>query len=839
MNTQSFKDFFLEPDRKNGKVMAFYVCACGIFSLIATSIVGTVKFINGNVPAGWGSFALSMLSLILLVYAAVNIKRGKINNIEKMSYPIIVIGFIFGLTCLFFLDGGINGGVPLFFILAVVVTPWLINSNDAVILTVMEVLAYSLNVFFAHRYPDSVNPVRLRDFSIIFSSIAVVVVLAALCLLYSYMFRKQKERLDIAIEEAKTANEAKSSFLNSMSHEIRTPMNSILGMNEMILREEDRPEIREYAQVIQRSGRALLGIINDVLDFSKLQDSKMEIMPLRYDLSSLINDLVNIAAEQAKKKSLTFTVNVDKSIPRILEGDEYHIRQVMLNILNNAIKYTERGGVTVTVGYEKKEDYSILLRCAVSDTGIGIKADDLDYIFQPFEHLESTRRFSSDGSGLGLSIVQKLLTLMGSELKVESVFHKGSTFSFEVPQTVIKWEPIGDYERAYSVATNHQGKKFMTSFQAPNAKVLVVDDADINLLVFANLLKKTKIKIDTASSGLEMLQMVRMNHYDIIFLDHRMPGMDGIEAFHAMKKITDGININTPVVALTANAVLGARQLYMDEGFSDYISKPIDTVRLEQVLLEYIPQNLIIKGEDISENSPAHIPTPVITYIGFQAAEEYGPMNEENQTPDFGFDDDSEEENEEDEYSKYKNIPGIDFDAAVTNCGTEDTFIQALEIFYNSLDKKADEIETYEREKDIKNYTVKVHALKSAARLVGALDLSADAKHLEESGDNNDVHEIEQKTPALLSKYRAYKPVLAKVFGGGEEDTSLPEIPLEDLHEMYSLIKGFAADFDLDNIDKMMEEAKKFRIPEAEREKFEKIKECVTNADWVSLEELL
>ncbi|MBQ7193425.1 MAG: response regulator, partial [Synergistaceae bacterium] len=582
-------------------------------------------------------------------------------------------------------------------------------------------------------------------------------------------------------------------------------------MNEMILREEERPEIREYALVIQRSGRALLGMINDVLDFSKLQDNKMEIVPVRYDLSSLINDLISMAAEQAKKKSLTFTVNVDKEIPRILDGDEYHIRQIMMNILNNAIKYTERGGVTVTIGYERLDNYSILLKCAVTDTGIGIKPEDVEYIFQPFEHIESSRKFSADGSGLGLPIVQKLLRLMNSELKIDSAFHQGSTFSFEVKQTVMKWEPLGDYERAFSTAVSHQEKSFTQSFQAPNARVLVVDDADVNLLVFANLLKKTKIKIDTASSGLEMLQMVRMNHYNIIFLDHRMPGMDGVEAFHNMKKMTDGLNFSTPVVALTANAVLGARQYYIDEGFNDYISKPVDTVRLEQVLLEYLPPDLVIRGGNMTAAEPAKVPV------------------EEAESPEA-----------EDEQSKFKNIPGIDYDAAVTNCGSEDTFVQALEIFYNSLDKKADEIEGFERGKDIKNYTVKVHALKSAARLVGALKLSEDAKYLEACGDKNDVAEIEAKTPALLSLYRSYKPTLAKVFGKNDEpDMSLPEISIDDLHEMYSLIKGFAADFDLDNIDNMIAEAKNYRIPESEREKFEKIKECVTNADWGGLEELL
>ena len=811
MNTHTIRKFITEPDSSGNNITALSYCALGIVSTLAMSLTGIIRIAGGHYASASAHFVLSLLSLLIFLYSFRCLQRGETSKLSKISYPLTVGGFIFGLTALFFIDGGIFGGVPVFFVFAVAATPCFMPMSEAVPIVCLEILTYFSNAVFSFCYPDSINKALAVPGNSLLPIIIVSVLLGVLFMLYTYSYRNQQTRLDGAIAEANSANEAKSSFLNNMSHEIRTPMNSILGMNEMILREEERPEIREYALVIQRSGRALMGIINDVLDFSKLQDNKMEIVPVRYDLSSLVNDLVSMAAEQAKKKSLTFTVNVDKEIPRILDGDEYHIRQVMMNILNNAIKYTERGGVTVTIGYEIVDQHHILLKCSVTDTGIGIKPEDIEDIFIPFEHIEASRKFSADGSGLGLPIVQKLLRLMDSELKIRSVFHEGSTFSFDVRQAVIKWEPLGDYERAFMTATAHQGKTFTQSFQAPDARVLVVDDADVNLLVFANLLKKTKIKIDTASSGLEMLQMVRMNHYHIIFLDHRMPGMDGIEAFHNMKKMTDGLNFNTPVVALTANAVLGARQLYIDEGFSDYISKPVDTVRLEQVLLEYLPPDLIVRGDDMTNDEAVKDSDDV-------------PAVEES----------------EDESSKYKKIPGIDYDAAVTNCGTEETFVQALEIFYNSLDKKADEIEGFEREKDIKNYTIKVHALKSAARLVGALKLSDDAKYLEACGDKNDIEEIESKTPALLSLYRSYKPELAKVFGANDEpDMSLPEISVEDLREMYSLIKGFAADFDLDNIDRMIEETKNYRIPESEREKFEKVKECVTNADWGTLEELL
>lgn len=815
----------LEWDKMGKNVTALCYYAFTAAAAFFMGLAGIIRLIEGDIyPAGI-YIALSIGSAVLFAYIYRDAMKRDNEYLSIYSYFLVAGGFIFGLTALFFLEGGATSGVPTLFILAVSATPlFMLSTWEAVTMIILEIITYCMNIYFSAIHPEAITKDTVGSLGFLLPLFIVSVTLGIISALYTYAYRTQQAKLEKAITEANAANEAKSTFLDNMSHEIRTPMNSILGMNEMILREEDRPEISEYALSIQRAGRALLGILNDILDFSKIQDNKMEISPVRYDLSSLLNDMVNIAAEQARKKSLSFEVNVDKKIPRILEGDEYHIRQVISNILNNAVKFTERGSVSFTMSHENVDDKSILLKCSVSDTGIGIRAEDMEIIFQPFEHVQTSRKFQSDGSGLGLTIVKNLLRLMGSELKVESVFQKGSTFSFDILQPVIKWEPIGDYKRAFSTAAAHRAH-YHEAFQAPDAKVLVVDDTDVNLLVFSNLLKKTKIKIDTASSGVEMLQLVRMNHYDMVFLDHRMPGMDGVEAFSKMRQLNDSLNAKTPVVALTANAVLGARQFYIDHGFSDYLSKPVDTVRLEQILLEYIPPEKIKHAdpEDIKDIKDVKTENKITEKSESSASNNINANSDESAPA-----------------SPYAAIPGIDYNAAVTNCGSEETFVQALQIFYGTLDQKANDIEKFEREKDIKNYTVLVHALKSSARLVGALKLSEDAKYLEACGDKNDIHEIELKTPALLSQYRNYKKILEKVFGKtDEEDMSLPEISIDELKEFYSMIKDMAASFDLDNIDQMMEEIKDYRIPAAEKERFKKIKDCITAADWAALEDLL
>ncbi|MBO4416017.1 MAG: response regulator [Lachnospiraceae bacterium] len=407
--------------------------------------------------------------------------------------------------------------------------------------------------------------------------------------------KKDRENLINMSERALAASEAKSSFLSNMSHEIRTPINAILGMNEMVLRECSDENIIGYSQNIRIAGNTLLGLINDILDFSKIEAGKIEIIPADYDMAVVLNDLVNMIRPRAEAKGLVFVADFDGEIPRYLFGDEIRLKQIITNILTNAVKYTNEGRVAFDVHYQKIENEpdSILLKVAVRDTGIGIKKEDIARLFDKFERVDENRNRSIEGTGLGLSITQSLLTMMGSTLKVESVYGKGSVFSFELKQTVRDWKPIGDYNETVRKTLNDQ-KKYEASFTAPDAKVIIIDDTSMNLLVFKSLLKKTQIQIDTAQSGDEGLYLCDREKYDIIFLDHMMPRKDGIETLRELKAKKDGPNYNTPVICLTANAIYGAREHYLETGFNDYLTKPIDPSMLEDMIHRYLPEEKVI-----------------------------------------------------------------------------------------------------------------------------------------------------------------------------------------------------------------------------------------------------
>lgn len=390
-------------------------------------------------------------------------------------------------------------------------------------------------------------------------------------------------------QEVEAANMAKSSFLANMSHEIRTPINAILGMNEMILREEKDPAIRGYAGNIQASGNSLLSIVSDVLDISKIESGKLEIIPVDYEVNSLISDCCNMAAGRAKAKELELLVECADNVPMKLCGDETHIRQIIMNLLTNAVKYTEKGTVKLIVS-GRFTDGGFVLKVDVSDTGIGIAEENLPQLFTQFQRFDLQRNRNIEGTGLGLSIVKRLCDLMSGTITARSVLGSGSTFTVELPQKVVDSTPCGGVNLNYSAGAEHE---YHHSFEAPEAKILAVDDLPVNLLVIANLLKETRIKIDTAGSGRECLDKCSQQKYDLILMDHMMPEMDGVLTFEKLHGDKSSPNFETPVIMLTANALAGMREQYMDVGFADYVSKPVRGAKLEEAIRRNLPESLI------------------------------------------------------------------------------------------------------------------------------------------------------------------------------------------------------------------------------------------------------
>ncbi len=441
-----------------------------------------------------------------------------------------------------------------------------------------------------------------------------LLVAAALLLGTVRPFVKMQGQLLEEKVRAESANHAKSDFLANMSHEIRTPINAMLGMNEMILRESrksqssdnsDPEEMRRsmkniigFADDVENAGQNLLAIINDILDFSKIDSGRMDLVEKPYRVSSMISAIGNMVMLKARDKGLDFIIDADPLLPDELCGDELRVRQVLTNLLNNAVKYTDHGSVTMMLCGRTADDGTFLLEAAIKDTGIGIRQEDLEKLFKRFQRLEMDRNSTVEGTGLGLAITQRLLELMDGNISVESLYGKGSVFTVTIPQKVVSEDiateegaTVSDTPRAEN--TQETGtQQIITereSFVAPTARVLAVDDTLTNLTVVTYLLKDTKIAIDTAMSGADAVEMARKTHYDVILMDQRMPGMDGTEAFHKIRS-GEGASSDSPVICFTADAVVGARERYLEEGFSDYITKPINGYALEKMLMDHLPE---------------------------------------------------------------------------------------------------------------------------------------------------------------------------------------------------------------------------------------------------------
>ena len=605
-----------------------------------------------------------------------------------------------------------------------------------------------------------------------------------------------------ARKKADEANQAKSSFLANMSHEIRTPINAVLGMDEMILRSTKEDETLGYAMDIQTAGKTLLALINEILDFSKVEEGKMEIIPTQYELGSLVNDLINMVQDKMNKKGLELEVEVDENTPHELYGDEIRIKQCMLNLLNNAVKYTEKGKVKLGVSFRKKDDKTIYLEAIISDTGIGMKQEDMERLFAPFTRIEEKRNRTIEGTGLGMSITKKLLELMGTSLSVDSVYGKGSTFSFSVEQKVISDEPIGSFVDHFKRSNRAiERKEYKALFYAPLAHVLVVDDTETNIVVFKGLLKQTGVQIDSAESGKKALEFTEKNRYDVVFVDHMMPEMDGIETLEEMKKqagYDDAVHI-----ALTANAISGAREQYLSAGFDDYLSKPIDGDLLETLLKKYIPESKQTTQE---------------SYSGQQVKEEE-PEEKKTEIPEWLYD-----------------VPGLDVDEGIKNCGGEDSFMSVITTFHDTADQKNREIVGFYMTKDWKNYTIRVHALKSSARIIGASKLSKLAEQLEMAGKSDDIDFITSNNDAALGMFEMLDARLKKF---DEVSDSLPLIGEAELKEAYSTIYDYTLNMDFGMVEQALTMLKSYRLSPEDEIIIKQVNDNLMNLDWDAIEVLV
>ena len=548
----------------------------------------------GRVLLGAGSDLMYALVPMCVVSGVAPHMAEDRQNIKKASWLLVIASNVILFPAVFILSGGVDSGTPVWFVLGLVYIFLLFDGREAAVALGISLTSFLITYFVAYKNPGMI-PAASRSYSFMDSYITMVVVSCFVGVLMKIQFLTyNKERMLAEKQKAEIEQIARSkdTFFANMSHEIRTPINTIIGLNEMILREDISDEIAENAINIQNASKMLLTTINDILDLSKLESGKMEIVPAQYEVSSMFSDLVNLIWIRAHEKELEFKVDIDHEIPSMLYGDEVRIKQVITNMLTNAVKYTQSGSVTLTAKGERVAADQIMLRISVTDTGMGIRKESLDDLFSSFKRVDEGDNRHIEGTGLGLNISRQLIEMMGGRIYVDSVYHKGSTFTIEVRQRIVNVRPIGIINFAAQKQLNYRAK-YKQSFTAPDARVLVVDDNDMNRMVAIKLLRGTGIQVDTAQSGRECLQRTAENLYHVILMDHMMPEMDGEETMKAVRAQTKGFCQKVPIVALTANVMTNAEQVYQNMGFDGYLAKPINAALLEASLLKYLPEELV------------------------------------------------------------------------------------------------------------------------------------------------------------------------------------------------------------------------------------------------------
>lgn len=607
---------------------------------------------------------------------------------------------------------------------------------------------------------------------------------------YQYRINAEQERsLDDMLElvemecfEAQKATRSKTQFLAQMSHEIRTPINTVIGMNEMILRECRDDAIMSYASETKTAAESLLGIINDILDISKIEAGKLITTPVEYRLDSLINDVYNMIKFKAEQNNLEFKIKVDEKLPSVLIGDDIRIKQILINLLSNAVKYTHEGSVLLEA-YPVSEDE---IYFGVTDTGIGIKEEDLSRLFVAFDRMEERRNRTIEGTGLGLNITSALLRMFGSELNVKSEYGKGSVFSFVIKQIIVDPTPIGKLDMA---AKDHSHVSYTPDFVAPDAKILVVDDNRMNRKVFINLLKRTKLKITEAESGMECIEKTEAEKFDIIFMDHMMPEMDGLETLKRIKANLDNPNRYVPVIALTANAVVGAKEFYLEAGFNDFLSKPISPEKLEKTIAANLKYELMMDSSANEDEQAVELPV----------------------------------------------ITGIDWSYAQLHFSDRGALTDTIRMFAAAAKNDAAELDGYYRDiiegGSAESYRIKVHSMKSSAALIGIVQLAGMAMELEYAARNNDINTIKSLHSVFTERWLTYPHLLKELICDDKSPKKNANEHTEDIRRIFAEIHNAAADMDIDALDSLSKQLDEYSFDDAMSAKIEDIKSCILNFD--------
>lgn len=693
-------------------------------------------------------FVIVTLATMLISFLVTFIRKTTVK-----IHGLCMSGCLFAIVAMYGLIPGEHNRLTDMFLAAAVVVS-LYQKMELNIFMLISTIVYYLYMVLAGRYISQTGSFDVSETILDL----LIILIGSLMLLVVIAWNKQLQvRLKQKAEEAETAANSKSAFLANISHEIRTPLNAILGMNELVLRESRQPHIKEYAMYIKNSGKSLLTIISDILDLSKIESGKVYLVNENYSLSSLVEDVERSIQKRIMEKGLELKIYVEPELHENLKGDEVRIKQIIMNLLTNAVEYTEKGEVRLYITgtvVDNKQDLTI----EVSDTGIGMRSEDMDKLFTNFERLDLKRNRSVEGTGLGLPITKNLLVAMGGDITVSSVYGEGSTFTATVGQEIVNEEQIGDYRKKYKEKLHHE-VRYHESFHAEDARILVVDDNEVNLKIVVGLAKNTKLQIDTALSAAEGLKLIRQHSYQLLLIDHMMPEMDGIEMLQHVKTMDGGIYKDIPAVAITANALSGAKQTYLDAGFCGYLSKPIDPERFEQIIKDNLPQEYVTECGDGN-----------------------GDTATEGQETD-GTSDPKQEE----EWS----IPGIDIAKALSYIGgSRELYISLLQTYLDGSEERIRKLEECKNKEDIFNYDITIHGLKGISASIGADSMAVAAAGLEEAckDPQTAMTYIQMNHDQVVSRYRELLEQIKKWLANIETDGKIEKEAVTNITEMLTII---------------------------------------------------